>query len=56
MTVEFQCGITVTGEYLRFDVTDTMSNYEMWIAGTMLAAVCARNGKGGIHESMGKCS
>ena len=44
------------GANLRLDLMDTMTNYEMWIAGTMVASVCARIGKGGIHENMGKCS
>ena len=35
---------------------DTMSMFEMWTAGTMLASVCTRVGKAGIHENMGKCS
>ena len=54
--VEFQCALSIIGAHFRNNVMDSMSNYQVWMAGTMLVSVCARDGKGGVYENMGKCS
>ena len=36
------------------DLRDTMTFYQIWTAGVMLAAMCARSGNNGVFEHMGE--
>lgn len=42
------------GAYGDQRVTDTMTFYELWTAGVMLAGMCARYGKAGKYEHLGR--
>ena len=46
--------LSVWGANGDHSLRDTMSMYELWTAGVMLAGMCARYGKAGKYEHLGK--
>ncbi|KAL8954558.1 MAG: hypothetical protein Q9193_007196 [Seirophora villosa] len=51
-TPAHKCRLSVWGAYGQ-PVRDTMTYYDMWTAGVMLAGMCARQGKAGKFELLG---
>lgn len=54
--IAHKCRLSVWGAYGRETVRDTMTYYDMWTAGVMLAGMCARQGKAGKFEFLGALS
>ena len=51
-----RCRINIWGAYGNHNLRDTMSMYEVWRAGVMIAGMCARFNKRGKYQHLGECS
>lgn len=49
-----RCRFRVWGRDGNMNLRDTMTFYQLWTAGVMLAAMCARSGNTGVFEHMGE--
>ena len=53
--VDFKCCLMVWGESGHNDVADTMTLFEVWTAGILIASMCSRYGWAGKFNHAGEC-